>query len=85
MISLVNYANGDEIRMVKLNLSKLEIKQIIAFLGTLEDVQQNSHRLQRGGESSLREGFFSPRSNLTTIATSMRIKIASCLEMTTFL
>ncbi|MDQ0967730.1 hypothetical protein QFZ20_003133 [Flavobacterium sp. W4I14] len=35
--------------------------------------------------SSLREGFFSRRSNLTTIATSVRIKIASCLAMTTFL
>ena len=35
-------------------------------------------------ESSLREGFFSRRSNLTTIATSVRFKIASFLAMTTF-
>jgi len=33
----------------------------------------------------MREGFFSRRSNLTTIATSVRIKIASFLAMTTFL
>ena len=38
-----------------------------------------------GEESSLREGFFSRRSNLTTIANSVRFKIASCLAMTTFL
>jgi len=38
-----------------------------------------------GEESSLREGFFSQRSNLTTIASSERFKIASCLVMTTFL
>ncbi len=36
-------------------------------------------------ESSLREGSFSRRSNLTTIATSVRIKIASFLAMTTIL
>ena len=35
--------------------------------------------------SSLREGFFSRRSNLTTIASSERFKIASCLAMTIFL
>jgi hypothetical protein len=33
--------------------------------------------------SSLREGFFSRRSNLTTIAISMRFRIASYLAMTT--
>jgi len=33
----------------------------------------------------LREGFFSRRSNLTTIATSARIKIASFLAMTAIL
>ncbi len=35
--------------------------------------------------SSLREGFFSRRSNLTTIATSVRIRIASFLAMTILL
>jgi hypothetical protein len=35
--------------------------------------------------SSLREGFFSRRSNLTTIASSERFKIASYLAMTIFL
>jgi len=39
--------------------------------------------LYSGEESSLREGFFSRRSNLTTIANSVRFKIASCLIMTT--
>ena len=33
----------------------------------------------------MREGFISRRSNLTTIATSARIKIASFLAMTAFL
>jgi hypothetical protein len=31
----------------------------------------------------MREGFFSRQSNPTTIATSVRFKIASCLAMTT--
>ncbi len=35
--------------------------------------------------SSLRGGFFSRGSNLTTTATSMSFKIASCLAMTDFL
>jgi hypothetical protein len=35
--------------------------------------------------SSLREGFFSRRSNLTTIASSLRFRIASYLAMTTAL
>ena len=43
------------------------------------------YRIVSCEESSLREGFFSRRSNLTTIATSVRFKIASFLAMTTFL
>jgi len=34
--------------------------------------------------SSLRGGFFSRGSNLTTIAKSVRFKIASCLALTDF-
>jgi hypothetical protein len=35
-------------------------------------------RMKGISESSLREGFFSRRSNLTTIATSVRIKAPAC-------
>jgi hypothetical protein len=45
----------------------------------------NLLRLSSSDSYRMREGFFSRQSNLTTIATSVRIKIASCLAMTTFL